>query len=80
MRMSWKATVTFLRCSRLIFLILATSTGAAVAFHVEPLSELIWVPLAVALLVTSQVALANARRHALLGDPDPTGWADLFQK
>ena len=80
MRMSWKAVVTFLRCCRLIVVILATSTGATVAFHVEPPSELIWVPLAVALLVATQVALANARRHARLGDPDPTSWADIFQK
>jgi hypothetical protein len=80
MRMSWKATANFLRCCRLICVILAISVGAGVAFHVEPPAELIWVLVAVVLLVASQVALTNAQRHTRLGDPDPTSWVDLFHK
>jgi hypothetical protein len=77
--MSWKGAATFLKCASLIAVIIVVSTIVLVVTKAAPPIQLITVPIALLILLQSQLALANARRHARLGDPNPTTWADIFR-
>jgi hypothetical protein len=77
--MSWKAAETFLKCASLVAVIIVVSTIVLVVTNAAPPIQLITVPIALLILLQSQLALANARRHVRLGDPNPTTWADIFR-
>jgi len=76
--MSWKAAATFLRCVSLVAVIVVISNVVLVGIKAAPPIQLITVPFGVAILLQSQLALANARRRARRGDPNPT-WAEIFR-
>jgi len=77
--MSWKAAATFLKFASVVGVLVAISNILLVVIRAAPPIQLITVPIAVAIVLQCQVALANARRHVRLGDPNPTRWAEIFR-
>ena len=76
--LGWNTAATVLKYVSLVAVVIAISTVVLVVSKVAPPIQLITVPLAVANLLQSQLALANARRHERRGDPSPGTWAEIF--
>ena len=78
--MRWKAFVTLQIWFSVTFAVLAVGTVVVVAIGAAPSSQLVTLPVALALVVSGQLAAVKARRHVRDGDPDPVSWTDFVQK